>query len=433
MRRFLRFAASPRLAAALIAALAGVALLGVVFPQRNVFGASTPTQVTGLGLDRVFSSVPFIVIVGLLGVNVTVCTVLRIVRRVRRAPRLPQTAPVGARLIRTRLTPEAALDAAAGTLRGWRVSRADGVNALRADSGDIGFVGSLAEHVGLVVLIAGGVLSALTQFSGVMLLTEGQTLPDAPQSYVSIDRRPAIGPVFGDFSVRLDSLDFTYERDTVTDALARMTVTSAAGVRPAEARVNQPLAVQGKSMFLLSAGYAVDVRVDDPSGTPIIDSFVALGRVHAEGYADDLKLPSTEWSLLGVPDSTLPTGTAARQRLNIVSPALTVRAADGTILRLLPGQTGRLGKYTVTFRSMRRWNRFLVRADRGRYVAYLAFGMLVFGAALRFSFPDRHVAVLATPSSDGADLTVWGRSTFGGIDRVAERLALLGSDDGSET
>lgn len=435
VKRLLRFAASSRLAAVLIASVAAFSLAGVVFPQRAVFATDVPAWVSSFGLDRVFISGPFLVVVALLGVNVTACTILRVMRRVRRRTRVPTSAPAGAVVACTSSTPEAAIAGAARTLRGWRLSHADGRTALRADSGGVGFVGSVVEHAGIVVLMIGGLVSALTSFTGTMILTEGQTLPDAPASYASVELMPRIGPAFGDFSVGLDSLAFRYSGDTVTDAAARMTVTDASGVRTRLARVNEPLLVQGKSFLLLSAGYAVEMRVEGARGAVLADSVVNLGKAEPAGYSDDIPIAGDSLHVLAVPDASAPAGAPAARRLEITAPALFVTSPGGAPTRLLRGETARVGGYTVTFRGLRRWNKFLVRGDGGRGLVYLAFGMLVLGAAVRMALPDRHLAVVATPSAGGSQVAIWGKSTFGpaGVRLAIQAVLRSIGDDGSAT
>jgi hypothetical protein len=407
---------STRLAAVLLALLAGFVLLGFVVPQRVVLGteeylrwaAANPVGarlLEAVGLDSVFTSWAFVAVVAALVVNLIACTWHRLVNPPRRVSQRMSPPPSARRLV---LDGEGASveGVLAGFSRPWRMLVAgDGVWVLLR--GEIGWWGSILMHAGIVVLALAGIVSALTRFSGTMLLTEGQTLRDAPDSYVEVSELPRWGAPFGDFEVTLERMAFTYDGDQVTDAVALTTVAESGVARTRDVRVNRPFRVQGKSLLVGKGGYSVRLNALGPDGAAI-DSFVNLGNAVAQGYQDTIALGSVTLDVLAVPDYDSRDG-SAYQKLLLRDPAVRV-AAGGESVWLRPGEQGEVAGVGVAVADFRLWNTYLVRADRGLPIAYVAFGMVFIGAVIRWLDPDGRVILF----EDGPSAVwLWFRDRHG--------------------
>lgn len=420
--RLRRSLGSPRLAAALIAALLALSVVSVIVPQTATLGRevvetwreSQPwlaVPALALGLDRVFYSWPYYLVSLLLAVNLTVCTLDRVRRRSAASGPALGTAPDDAQRVRM---PEGAdaISALTHGMRGFRVETVAGGVICR--SGAWGFTGSVLMHVGLVVLVAAGVVTGLTRFEGVMLLTEGLGAADVPSSYVELGRVPDLGEAYTGAEIALDGMEFDYEGPTITESRAFLTVGRGDSRRAYTARVNHPLRVGAKSFLLKDSGLAVGLRVTDPSGTVLPDSMVNLGSEQPDGYADTADFGILDLGLLAVPDAAAPRGAAIAQKLILVDPCVLVTAtvggtdvAAGRSVR--PGGVLEAAGWRIEVLEVRRWTSFNVRVDRGMYVAYIGFALAVLGSAARVLDPERTVRVRLA----GREATVWARARWG--------------------
>ncbi|MHB1341780.1 MAG: cytochrome c biogenesis protein ResB [Coriobacteriia bacterium] len=437
--RLVSIATSARTAAVLMALLGGLIVLGVVVPQRGVFGdaaieawvAASPGvagTVDALGLHDVFAGWVFLLVVGLLGVNITACTVQRLVRRSRRSPILPESPPPSAtyHTIAAGSDVMAAIRAAAAVTPGvWRIFQAKENRGATLRRGYWGFRGSVVAHAALVLLAVGALVSALTRFNGSMVLTTGQMLPDAPASYVSIDRTPWFGRAFEEFAVRLDSLDFTYDGSTVTEARAVMTVEDATGVRQEVAYVNRPLRAGGKSFLLEDAGHSVALQVTDPAGEIVLDSYINLGRQVPAGFSDTVDVGAGTLEITVIPHAAAALEAEAVRVLDLRDPAVVLRSAAGEELVLAPASSGTLGDLTVRVTDIALWNRFQVRADRGLPIVYLAFALALVGMAVRLADPDMTIGVLVSEDGNSNVVALWSTSKLAGAQYDAYTRRLL--------
>lgn len=428
MTRLMKALSSARLAAWLIGILLAFLLVSFLVPQRGIypaeqveaFLAALPGLVAGmvqvLELDHVFTSVLFYIVAVVLAVNLVVCTWRRAMVRIRRgspssAGPVPDTAALWS--VADRAAAEEALVAAGA--RAISVSEAEAQYYLRR--GDMGFAGSIVLHVALVLILIGGVWSGLTTFQGEMLLTEGQSRSDVPDEYLSISKVPSLGTAFRDFGVTLESMDFVYEDGSVIDAVAQMRVTEREGVRSEQAKVNYPLKVKGKSFLLQDAGHSVWIVVRDASGAPLFDSFVNLLSATDAGYEDSLQVGGRELRVLSRPDSTRPLAEPVRNGLNLVAPvvglSLEPAASMDDYTWVAPGgSVAQLGDYTVSVNEVRRWNRFLVRADGGRYLIYAAFLLIILGTLVRFLDVDRWFKAVVATHGERCTVSLWGARRY---------------------
>jgi cytochrome c biogenesis protein ResB len=415
-----------KLAAVLLALLCGAVLVSFLVPQRALFGAdgiaawhaSSPALagvLASLGFESVFSSWLFVAICVLLLANLLVCTLDRMVRRMRRRLRA-LTPPPSARAVKPApsLSPEAVARGLAGGR--WRVRSPETGHGVLLEAGSLGWWGSMLLHAGLIVLILAGIVSAMTRFTGTMVLAEGQTLPDARASYTDISESPRFGSAFGEFSVGLDSMKVTYDQGEIVDAVASMSVDENGARRSDRVRVNQPLKVQGKSFLLGKSGHSVLLRVIAPDGEAVAAN-VNLGEAVKQGYADTIDVRGAKVGLLSVPDFAK-RDAAAAQRLSLVDPAVLVGiGSDSAWLR--PGDSAQVGSYLVSVQGVGLWTTLMVRADGGLPIAYVAFALVILGMIVRWLDPEGLVAL--APADEGEGYLLWYRDRQGS--RSARRLA----------
>ncbi|MHB0980202.1 MAG: cytochrome c biogenesis protein ResB [Thermoleophilia bacterium] len=305
-----------------------------------------------LGLFQAFSSWTFLAILIVLAVNLTSCTVDRTVRRTR---------------------------AARG---GARFGAA--------------FAGSLVLHAGLLVVLAGGVVTAGWRFDATVVATEGQTVDIGKGEVV----RMAVGPMAvadstPPLAMALVRFRPVYEEGAPVALDSDLTLRGeGAGQRDVVVAVNRPVEVDGWRITQAGHGYSPAVVVVSPTGVVLVDAFVALESQRGgeePTFSDRVGVPGMEGRLeLSVlPDLIFEGGRARSASVEPRNPALrvTALAEDGSSVaeEVVPlgGEAGVLG-YNVVFRDLRYWSAFRVVRDPGRWVVNAGFVVCLIGLLLRY-------------------------------------------------
>jgi cytochrome c biogenesis protein len=261
MKTLIRFFSSVKLAIILLIILAAASILGTLIPQgRSVeeyaarygqmSGLFTRLQLTGL-----YHSVWYLAILGLFALNILVCTLTRLGPKWRRGVRPPlgfDAKSVGAMKVKDKIKRNAAPADALGELKsafgraGYKIRSEirDGRTNVLARKKIWGIFGSDIVHLGLLVIIAGGILSGLTGSREEMSLKEGQTIavPGA------------------DFELRLDKFSTEYYPDgSVKDWKSALAVLeSGKSVLERTIEVNHPLQHKGYRFYQSSYGWNWD-------------------------------------------------------------------------------------------------------------------------------------------------------------------------------
>ncbi|HWR82156.1 MAG TPA: cytochrome c biogenesis protein ResB [Candidatus Deferrimicrobium sp.] len=259
-----KFLTSLRLAIVLIGLITILLILSALIPQsgiaedriadvRQLLGDSY-VIVEWLGLDRIYFTPGFYVILGLLAINLTAGTIQR---------------------FRVILTSE-------GTL--WRVRR----------------VGSLVFHMSLLLIIVSVIVNYLVKFEGVYALSEGQEVSDAADAYFRTFNGPLHKSESGRFTLRLNEVIIDDDVARADAVAARVTFMPSDG-DPLVDRViatNHPLKYESLEVhYGLVNGFSPELLVLDSTGSRLFAGFVRLATVSAEGrrrYADFIELPQQQ-------------------------------------------------------------------------------------------------------------------------------------------
>ncbi|NUP51257.1 MAG: cytochrome c biogenesis protein ResB [Catenulispora sp.] len=224
---------------------------------------------------------------------------------------------------------ESKLDAAEAALKKkrFRVVRGTDANGSGWVSGEKGYlreVGNLVFHLSLVGILAGFAIKGFYGYQGKVLVTEGETFHNIGLKYddqdlgggVDVDKLPA-------FSLKLNTFTATYEAKTSAkdfgqprDFTADVTYTPAGSTKQKQRAVktNDPISINGVSLYLISHGYAPEITVRDKDGKvrysgPVkyfdVDSmFKSTGMLRV---ADGIKDKDGKPTQLGVYGTFLPT------------------------------------------------------------------------------------------------------------------------------
>ena len=202
MKAFLRFFTSVRVAITLLIILICASILGTLIPQNRspqeylVRYGQMSEVLQRLQFTRLYHSVWYLFLLALFGLNITVCTLERLSPKLRRAlrPRF-ETEPKNllSLKIKDRIKSpfplagarEAATRELARHHYRPRAEEAEGRVFMVARKRVLGLFGSDVVHLGLLVILAGGILSGWGGLQSNLTLVENQSLP-VPEAGFSI-------------------------------------------------------------------------------------------------------------------------------------------------------------------------------------------------------------------------------------------------------
>ncbi|MBU2602252.1 MAG: cytochrome c biogenesis protein ResB [Actinobacteria bacterium] len=303
-----------------------------------------------LGLYEAFSSIPFMVLLAALAVNMVACTTRRAI--------LSRKARGGAA---------------------------------------VALGGSLVLHVGLLALLAGGAVTAGSSIDGRIVATEGQVI-DLSREDQYLDLRRG---VWADGALPGYALGVESSRP-VSDGGVSTAVESVLAVAEPGAEtvsrplgVNRPVRLEGVVLTHADWGFSPLLTVVSPAGEVLVDAYVALLSVHGGGagaYEDVVEAPGLPGTvrLRLLPDVRIQDGTAVSVSPEPRNPALeiSVLAEDGTVVEsglAFLGSEAEVQGFNFAFGDLRRWTAVRVRADSGRFVVYAGFAIGLFGLLVRYA------------------------------------------------
>ncbi|MGB9005772.1 MAG: cytochrome c biogenesis protein ResB [Candidatus Aminicenantales bacterium] len=244
---------SVKLAITLIIIIVVISILGTLIPQdrqaaeyTSRYGGLAPLLIR-LQLTNLYRSIWYIALLSFFSLNIIVCTLTRLTPKLRKSIRPRLEAEAKALLavkdndrFKKNSGLEEMAERARQTLarRGYKVrDKAEpGRVTLLGRKKTLGWFGSDIVHLGLLVILAGAIISSLTGFRTFLKLEKGKPQPV-----------PRAG-----FEVRLDKFDTEYYPDgqNVKDWKSRLTVIEGGReVRTEVIEVNRPLAHRGFRIY----------------------------------------------------------------------------------------------------------------------------------------------------------------------------------------
>jgi cytochrome c biogenesis protein len=461
---------SMRTALILLFLLALASVPGSVLPQQGIDPAAVSQYyqshpalapvLNRLSLFDVFAAPWFAAIYLLLFTSLAGCVLPRTVRLVGSARQQPPRAPTNlARLPAsasyiTAVAPAAALQQAAGLLRGRRFRISEGDGWVSAEKGFLREVGNLLFHIALLTLLFSVGLGGIFGYKANRLLIVGQGFADTPTALDVFRPGRLVGP--GDlapFSINLHKFTAQYvssgpqlDEPLSYDASLTYQAEPGAPVRSYQLQVNHPLVVDGVSVYLIGHGYAPIFKVTDGTGAVRWDGPVPFIPVDQTTLTSEgvIKVPDAEPGQLGFAGVFLPSAVDAGGRLESAFPAAlnprvslvgftgnlgmnsgqaqSVYQLDTTGLRqlamqprpLAAGQSmklpGNLG--TVTYLGYQQWISLAITYDPGQLPALVSGIAALAGLILSFLVRRRRMFVRAVAAPDGRT-----RVTVGGLAR----------------
>lgn len=457
-----------RTALFLLFLLAVAAIPGSVFPQRGTSDAKVLQYFTDHPsaapiLDRLsmfsvygspwFASIYLLLIVSLVGCIIPRC---RQHWRAFRAEPLPPPREFTAMRLHDELP--GSLRSAEEWLRSRRFRVRVGDHWVSAEKGFLRETGNLLFHLSILIVLFGVAIGAFNGYRGQVIVKEGDSFSNVLAQYDSFVPGSRLDPSgLQPFWMKLNRFDVTWDqtvngstqpKDFRAHVTAQDSPTSAS--REVVVEVNEPITMDGVSMFLVGHGYAVHLRIKDSTGRVVFDdSTVFLPR--DKNFTSDgvLKIPDMAPQLglqaIFAPTATVDSSGPHSTYPDPTDPKLFVSAWTGDLgldtgapqniyrldttrmqriglEQLSPGDTWTLPIGTVEFLGVERYATFNVNYDPGTGVAASGAALLLLGLVLMLYVQRRRYWIRGR--IDGTlELAAYAKNNVAAID--GEYAALL--------
>lgn len=286
---------------------------------------------------------------------------------------------------------------------------------LQAKKGKIGFWGSITFHLGFIFILIGVVVSALTRFSGTILITEGQELPFSKDSFTEIYKDAKVNFNFPAATISLANFKPTIVKErfpTDYDAYVSFVNLENGQVQNNIIGVNKAKKFGEFIILLQNYGFAPSWRLVDGSGKVLLNAYVNL-RGREYGSRDSFEVPGSNITVATVwyPNYSNSSSIAPKEPVFNITVKNKGRLLYQGIIR--QGQTVKFKGYQLTFNDVRHWAYLQVSRDKGLAVIFWAFVISSLGLAVRFISHDRQISVRIKPvNTKEVEVFISGRSRY---------------------
>jgi hypothetical protein len=233
------------------------------------------------------------------------------------------------------------------------------------------YIGSIIFHLSLLVIITGVILNFLYKYEGVLALTEGQQATDRPADYFREFKGPLYRGTYDNFSIKLDELRQTYEGSELFRTAAFRMTPSGSKELPGEISVNYPYEWEDAELHLgQQAGYSPEALLLDNQDSILFKAFMRLAVIREDDQdvhrdfviitSEDLRLEVEVLALGASGDEFQYPTTVYRDEVLLY---------EGT---LTPGDTAYFEDRKLTFPRIRHW--CYIGVIRGPYLGLVFFG-----------------------------------------------------------
>lgn len=426
MKSFLKFFSQVKLAIVLLIIITCASILGTLIPQQRsaaeyaVRYGQIANLFIRLQLTTLYHSWWFIGLLFLIALNIIICTLTRLSPKLRKAfqPKLRfEPKNINVLKIKEKFKKNWNLARTKEVLgkefstRHYRLKeeKKEDRSFLLARKKILGLFGSDVVHLGLLIILAGGIISGLGGFKTDLTLFEGQVLP-VPKA---------------DFNLRLDKFETDYyPNGSVRDWKSTLTVLE--NERPLLSKiveVNHPLAYQGFVFYQDSYGWdwkspSLEIwakKRNDPSFLRKLE-FKVGQRVSLEG--ENIQLIALHF----LPDFVINDKNEIASRSNEPNnPAAFIegwqdeeRIFSGWIFAKFPDfariHSEKETDLTFELKDFKSSQFSVIQAakDPGVNLIWVGCGFLMLGLALAFYWPTREIRVILEESQGKTEVTAGG-------------------------
>ncbi|MCL5292037.1 MAG: cytochrome c biogenesis protein ResB [Actinobacteria bacterium] len=434
-----KFAQSRKLAVWLLIILGALVGLSRIIPQRSTdqafyktWGSAHPFLTRLLertDLTSIYSSWFFIALCAALFVNTAVCTVQRVSDLFAARGRKAELKLNEIRSLKScfeffqpgsDVKPVVAKVVGFLRKRGYKVVPArspDGVGIF-ATRGRLARWGGPLFHSALLLIFLGGAIAGLTRFSGVVELTEGQSIVEEETSYV---KRLEQGPLFNSadhrgFGIKLVKFKPVYlATEETKNFYSTLMVGDGWESQQMDTYVSQPVTYKGVIIYQNQVnGVSALLTVTDEQGRTINSTFVSFDKPHGIGnpltgkYEPQEAGISIEGKLYPNSDWRIGGGSPAWE---IRKPVLDLKVLqdkpivkDKKVIRkekkvvyaghLALGQVAKFDKLQFKFEDVKYWSSYRIVMDRGQPIIFAGFWLGLFSLGLLSLLNEKRISII---------------------------------------
>ena len=399
----------------LILAAGLLSLLGVLFPQqssstrsdpdmkaawldsvRQTFGGWTDILDT-VGAFRMFSSIPFLVVMVLLALSIAACTIHRLplLHRAAFQPRTKVTEEFFSRArYRREVSTSVGVDEAYATVLAQARAKKLHVVDEPAGPGRNVYIdrwrfmpfGTALAHLSFILIMAGFLISSLTGFRD-------------EDFALAVGYPQEVGHDTGLVAEALSFEDSYYEDGSPKDYVTDLAISKdGEEVARQEVRVNSPLKHDGIMFHQASFGTAIVLHITQ-GDDEVFHNGVPLNHSGAQLTYGVQPLPGTGYEVFVTGPGDASGAADGQARIEVYPVGSQEVVASGVVDQ---GASVHAGELTITFERESPYTGILVKKDPGTGVVWAGFALLVIGMSMTMFFRHHRVWVRVSSSHDGA-------------------------------
>ena len=237
--------------------------------------------------------------------------------------------------------------------------------------------GFLLIHLAVLMVIAGGFISAGWRFDGRIVLIEGQSWTEGHDSYLALFEGPFRKHDHPGFGLSLDRIEQRFHgKDHLVELESHFLLPAPGGSsRRQTLKVNAPFTWRGLTITQDQVGFAPRLAITrEADNAPIIDSFLALKRFSTPKGSEHrdvlpVRLHGGELIVTLFPSATWSNGVARKDSEAPDNPVVKLEygAPSNTTppIFLKLGDEAAMAGFRVRFLDWRRWSMYRIGADPG--------------------------------------------------------------------
>ncbi|MDT8316477.1 MAG: cytochrome c biogenesis protein ResB [bacterium] len=281
----------------------------------------------------------------------------------------------------------------------WHVKIKNEGNLILAVRNRFAVIGFLFFHISFLFFLAGALLIFYSRFSGLIVLTEGESFSGNISRFRKVNRMPKIMKDLSMPKITLEEVEMNYEGDRKTDLYINLDVEDGVGVRREWAGVNQPVVLGNVSLLAMNAGVSplfILRRVDDNS--EVDGAWLSLnvldGNIDSFSFSNSSTITYTTWFY---PDYQIEDMYESSKTPEIRNPAFHVVVQDkGTVLAeatIRKGQGMIFEPYILIFEEIRAWGELHLVREAGPPFLVAGFILAITGLFMRLIFYRREIRI----------------------------------------
>ncbi len=372
--------------------------------------------VAAAGLDHVYTSWWFLIVFSLLFLNMSLVTWALIRRTAKKAKGLHRFSPETVSYYSLGFFgySDALWREMQGRIKSRRYRVVSSEDEIYARKGWSGIWGGTILHTGLIVLLAGAVVSGLTRFSGYTEMGEGQGFIDSPESYLQSSQGilfPGHRPQFTIGVSGIEEKDVSEKLKVVISTM--QVIEDGKEVTSKTVRMNDPLYYKGMKIFQSRfAGPALLFRIDQKAKEDLLSNhpYAADSQPVAVGYVNLKKAEGTVSSVFPLKGTPF-----QAQAVYSGEDTIELEVRDKSLIvfrgRIGVEQNVLLDSLKITLLAINKWSGIIVVYDRAVPIVFSGFGLAIIGIAIMGLFDPREIWVkkILRNGSKKIEVLGWGR------------------------